>query len=234
MKNFAYLAVVSLICVTPTWAQRSDFEFAVSGVLAEKLEPGTQLGFWNPSPAVNGAHFSLDDLPITLPFQLYGGHHWHVSFYEPKGRHTLFSVILSADLFDKPRAINLKLDRPRPRIRPTFSHDGDFHFAAGITKRMRYSDLPRWSNEVDRLVPCRPPVMQIQRQADGVTIQESEMETGCWASLWWASIDDSIDLAPQTDLVLVVRYDSGGLFDTIETKLNFRFDKNRHRPWMAE
>ena len=109
-KSFAYLAVVSFICVTPTWAQRSDFEFALSGVLAEKLEPGTQLGFWNPSPAVHGAHFSLDDLPITLPFQQYAGHHWHVSFYEPKGRHTLFSVILSADLFDKPRAINLKFD----------------------------------------------------------------------------------------------------------------------------
>ena len=99
---------------------------------------------------------------------------------------------------------------------------------------MRYSDLPRWDNDVDRLIPCKPPVMQIQRQADGVTIQESEMEIGCWASRWWASIDGSIDLAAETDLVLVVRYDSGGLFDTIETKLSFRFDKNRHRRRMAE
>lgn len=54
------------------------------------------------------------------------------------------------------------------------------------------------------------------------------MKEGCMGSKWWAAIDPSLDLGDKTDLQFVVQYNSGGLWEPIETKLNFTYRKTDH------
>lgn len=67
--------------------------------------------------------------------------------------------------------------------------------------------------------------MSIVRVSDGRKVQESAMKEGCMGSKWWAAIDHSLDLGDKTDLCLAVRYNSGGLWEPIETKLHFTYHK---------
>ncbi len=93
---------------------------------------------------------------------------------------------------------------------------------------MRYSDLPHWDKDLKRLVATKRPVMSITRVSDGAKIQESEMEEGCMGSTWWAEIDRSFDLGKRVDLKLHVRYDSGGLWEPMETELSFTYHETLH------
>ena len=93
---------------------------------------------------------------------------------------------------------------------------------------MKYRDLPFWDKGLQRIVAAKPPVMTIIRVSDGVKVQESAMEDGCMGSKWFTYIDDSVDLGKRTDLQFIVRYDSGGLWEPIETKLDFTYHKARH------
>lgn len=210
-------------------AEPSDFEFTLSGVVADKLDPRTRLIFWNPVvDPKNWAQFSIADLPITLPAEQFGRRRWHVEFMSP-GEGGVLSVTLSAALFDRPRKINVKLDAPTPHIRPLFSFgDRDIMYFAGITRRMRYRDPPVWDSRRNKLVRSQPPVMRITRVADGAVLQEAPMESGCTASKWHAFIDDSVEIPNKTDLRFSVTYDSGGLFETITTTYDFTYHKGAH------
>ncbi len=226
------ILAVFFVYVSSACAQRSDFEFTVSGDLVDKLEPGTRVLIWSPVTETKPrwVRASIEDLPISVPFkQLNAGHNWVATFTSPKDRQPVFSIVLSPDLFDKPREINLKLDRPNPRIRPSALGRLNFQYYSAITQRMKYGDLPSWDKERQRLVAAKPPVMTIIRVSDGVKVQESEMEDGCMGSKWFTHIHDSVDLGKKTDLELSVRYDSGGLWELIETKLDFTYHKSRHR-----
>ena len=165
---------------------------------------------------------------MTLPFEDYHDHEWHVTFYSRTARNAWFSVTLSKDLFDQPSTIDVKLDRPSPRIEPAFAYHGDLYYAAWISERMRYSDLPYWDEKRGTLAASAPPTVQILRSSDGGKVQESKMQTGCWATKWWAFIDRSADLTEGTELLAVVHYDSGGLFDPIETRCRFTYQKSEH------
>ena len=91
----------------------------MSGDLAGKLEPDTRVLIWSPVTETNGAHFSIKDMPVAVPYkQLAAGHNWYASFVSPKQHAIVFSIGLDPALFDRPRRIDLRLDRPTPRIRP--------------------------------------------------------------------------------------------------------------------
>ena len=141
LATLALLVVALVICVTawnlagprlpPSLPQRTDFEFTVSGALASRLKPTTRFTFWNPDPKIKGGEFALADLPVTLPFEQYRNQYWHVNFHG-------FSVVLSCELFDEPRAIDLQLDRPHPRLELTSYYDADLHYEARITEQACY------------------------------------------------------------------------------------------------
>jgi hypothetical protein len=175
------------------------------------------------------ASFAIENLPARVPYkQLAAGHNWIVSFWSPTQRQTAFSIGLAPELFDKPRRIDLKLDRPNPCIRPSDVGRLQFEYYSGITQQMWYYDLPLWDRERQRIVAAKPPFMSITRISDSAKLQESAMKVGCMGSKWWAAVDRSFDLGEKTALQLLVRYDSGGLWDPIETKLDFAYDKKLH------
>jgi hypothetical protein len=232
MKPIAAALLILLGINPPALPDDSDFEFTVSGALAAKLEPDTAIQIWSPVTETrpDWALFSVKKLPYKVPFkQLHAGHIWLASFHSLSQREVVFSMGLSPDLFDKPRRIDLKLDPPKPRIRPGYLGRLDFWYYSGITQRMWYESLPFWDAKSQKLVKAKPPVMTILRASDGVILKQSAMEEGCMGSKWYARLDRSLDLGLKTELRLVVRYDSGGLWEPMETKLNFTYDKSRDR-----
>ena len=171
MRIILPILAVSFVYISSACAQRSDFEFNVSGDLADKLEPGTRVSIWSPviETRPRWVEFSIKDLPVSVPFkQLKAGHNWIATFTSPTKRRTVFSIVLSPELFGKPRKINLKLDRPTPRILPSTLGRLHFQYYSVITKRMKYRDLPFWDKKLQKIVAAKPPVMTIIRVSDGV------------------------------------------------------------------
>ena len=231
MKIILSVLALSFMYMQSAYAQRSDFEFTVSGDLTDKLEPGTHVLIWSPviETQPRWVTFSISDLPVSVPFkQIKAGHYWIATFTSSTENLTMFSIVLSPELFDKPRKINLKLDRPNPRIRPSDLGGLHFQYYSGITQRMKYRDLPFWDNKLQKIVAAKPPVMTIIRESDGVKVFESKMEDGCMGAKWFTFIDDSVNLGKRANLQVIVHYDSGGLWKPIETKLDFTYDKLRH------
>jgi len=185
MKTSAAALLVSLVGTCTAGAERADFKFTMSGDLVDKLEPRTRVLISSPvvETKPNWVSFSIEEMPVTVPFkQLEATHAWLVIFTSPTEHCRVFSIALSRDLFDRPRKIDLKLDRPCPRIRPSGLGRLKFQFHSGITQRMWYQDLPFWDKKRRRLVPAKPPRMSVTHVSDGTRIQDSEMELGCMGS----------------------------------------------------
>ena len=89
---------------------------------------------------------------------------------------------------------------------------------------MWYEKMPAWDHEKQRIIAAEPPTMSVIRVSDGRKLLESAMTTGCMGSKWWLE-RAACGLGDKTDLHLAVRYDSGGLWEPIETKLNFTYHK---------
>lgn len=228
MKQMLILLVVTLASRATAPAQDGNFQLKISGLLAEKIGPETELKFWYPaSDTSDWAEFKLSELPLTLPFEQFKGHDWHVNFVGDNHA-TIFSITLSRDLFDKPRTIDIKLDPPSPQIRPIFGITRDIRYTAAITKRMRYRSLPRWDNERDTFAASMPPAMTISAIGDGSTIYDGKLSDGCMGSRWFAIIDPKTTLRDGESYRMTVEYDSGGLFPAITTTLDFHFDAQRH------
>lgn len=103
--------------------EESRFEFTVTGDLVGKLEPDTRVVIWSGviETKPNWARFSVKDMPASVPYkQLAAEHIWIASFISPAQRRTVFSIGLARELFDKPRRIDLKLDRPTPHTTVRF------------------------------------------------------------------------------------------------------------------
>lgn len=228
MKTIA--AYTCLICLTGLnvgTAEETDFTLTVSGELAEKLPEDTRLYFWNPSTKTKAATLPLGESPLKLPCEHFRGHQWHVVFYRPKGD-LMFSVTLSEDLFDEPRAIEVLLNQPEPHIRPMFSFGGEAMYFAGITKRMRYRDLPVWDRVNDTFGKPVPPEMEVTRKSDGKVIHKAAMEDGCMATRWWAVLNRGIQLEHGETYRFSVHYDSRGLFPEKDTVTDFTYNENEH------
>ncbi len=207
--------------------QESGFRLKLSGLLANKLPPDTQLDFYTPfSDLPEGLTVGIDELPILLPFAEFEGQHWHVMFSSKAVRYS-FSVTLSKDLFDKPRVIDVKLDAPRPHIRPLFDLR-DIRYSAGITQRMEYRDLPFWDNELKTLGQARTPTMKIIALQGGNVIHNQPMGEVCAASRWFAFINPDVELTDGETYRMSVTYDSGGLFPTSATQCDFTYHSALH------
>jgi len=224
------LLAIALIVVSATAlaAEQPDFRLSVSGELADNLAPDTQLRFWYPTTDTSDwATFAIADLPLTLPFDQFKERQWHVRF-ESESAGSSFSVVLSQDLFDKPRLIDIKLDAPQPSIRPIFGFRRDVLYTPSITRRMLYHDLPQWDGESQSLTHSQPPIMVITSLRDGTIIYDGELFEGCMASGWLAIIDRNTDLRDGETYRMAVTYDSGGLFPPITTTRDFTYHVSLH------
>lgn len=226
--NYLHFTIALLLASSGALsAQESDFRVKLSGVLASKLSPDAQLFFSSPFSKTSPT-YAIAELPIRLPFEQFHGHHWHV-FFDSKKPRSSFSVTLSADLFDKPRVIDIKLDAPRPRIRPIFSLLGrDIKYSASISQRMEYRDLPYWDNKRQSLTRSRPPKMRIVALKNDRVIHDKEMGDSCMASKWFAFIDPDIKLNNGDTYRMSVTYDSGGLFPMVTTQRDFTYHEELH------
>ncbi len=227
MRSVVLTLIVVVTCSAPCAAQDEGFELCLSGKLAELLPDDTSLVFWHPSTKIDGATVAIANFPAHLPANQFTDKAWHVNFVSAN-QGPLFSMTLSADLFDKPRTIDLKLDRPSPHIIPTFFFGKNAKYFAGITKRMRYRDLPRWDHANDRFGRPATPKMIVTRLADGKLIHNAPMEDGCMASRWWAFLDKNIKLKDGVTYRFAVVYDSGGLFPVFETSKDFTYWSHLH------
>jgi len=227
MKHLPTTIAMLLISATAISAEETDFRLTVSGALASKLAPDTQLRLWTQFSKTS-ATCELAELHIVLPFEQFKGNYWHVLF-SSKATGSSFSVTLSDDLFDHPRVIDVKLDAPRPSIRPLFSLLGhDIRYAASITRRMEYRELPYWDGERQTLTGTRPPTMTIVALTDGAVIHDQPMGEGCVGAKWYAFIDRDIELVDGETYRMSVTYDSGGLFPTITTRFDFTYHSALH------
>lgn len=229
MKFLLVIIAVSLVATAKLSAQQTDFQLSVSGALAGKLPPDTQLKFWFPSnDTANWTEFAISDLPISLPFDQFKGHGWNVTFASERSRSS-FSVRLSKDLFDKPRLINIPLDRPHPLLRPVVTYQGPgAKYSAAITKRMHYDDLPQWDNERQSLTKSRPPKITIASIRNGTVVYDGPMVEGCMASRWFAYIEQPARLNDGETYRMTAIYDSGGLFPPITTTHDFTYHAELH------
>ncbi|MAP09555.1 MAG: hypothetical protein CMM00_12385 [Rhodopirellula sp.] len=204
------------------------FTLHLSGELAGKLSPDTQLCFWNTSADTsNRACYSIRDLPLTLPAEQFSGRQWHINFVSASTR-SHFSYTLSRDLFDTPRKIDVRLDVPEGHIRPIFGFARDVRYTALVTQRMRYRSLPCWDNESNTLTKPVIPAMTIRKLDDGTVIHDAEMGDGCMAARWFAYIDRVTSLVDGATYRMTVVYDSGGLFPTQTSNFDFTYHRELH------
>ncbi len=225
---FSLLVVFWANCV---FAQgRQNFEIVISGEIASKLEPGSSIsagttGSGKVPPC--GLTTTIEALPMQLPAKHFGGRWVQLTFGSPHPREKLFSILLSPDLFDKPRKINVRLAKPTPTIRP-FWGGRELKYTPSITKRMSYRDLPNWDAKTERLVPAKSPPVLKMSDSTGNLILSQEMGDGCMGAKWFTRLKDvSANDKPHT-FIFSVLYESGGLFEPIETNLRFEYDPELH------
>lgn len=226
-SGIGFFAVAYLMTWNQCHAQDENFEVTVSGQLASLLPDDTRLLFWNPIIEVKGGEYLLKDAPLSLPFEQFAGHQWHVEFWSDEdGR--LFSVTLSPDLFDRPRRINILLNQPIPHIRLILGSSNTVMYFAPITQRMRYRDLPVWDANQGKFATLHAPVMKAVQVQDGIVVHDAEMESGCMAIRWCTYLDHrTVFRSGETDH-FSVNYDSGGLFPEMETTFDFKYNPELH------
>ncbi|MBL8855171.1 MAG: hypothetical protein JNK57_14490 [Planctomycetaceae bacterium] len=228
MRTVSQLLIISLICCGIANAQDATFALRFDGVVAEKLAPSTTVRMWSPyydgKPSIV-KEYTASDFPREFDPAWLGMRGWIVEFRNDQG--ILFSIELSPDLFDEPREISVKLDAPRPLIRPVFAGPGDIRYTGNITQRIKYRDLPRIDGKTKQLMLSAKPILAIVDAQSGRELNRSEMHSGCLGFCWWSKF---LDYNPpdRTSLEFVVTYDSGGLFETIVTKRSFTFHQNLH------
>ena len=221
--------MLPLVFVLSASAQDENFRLVISGEVAEKLEAGSSVTV--ATIGTGKSHWAsmsttIEGLPLELPYKHFSGRTVWVNFFSPHPREMLFSVRLSASLFDRPRKINVLLNKPTPKILLGPGMTG-LGYRAAITKRMSYNDLPTWDSKAKRLVPSKsPPVLTMADRA-GQTVFTTELGDGCMGGKWYTGLFD----APHPDqpelFEFSVLYDSGGIFPPIETKLGFEYVPSR-------
>ena len=211
------------------------FELEITGALANKLPLDTTLRFVeNPDyKRIVSFELEIDDLPATLPIG-FSRRGCVVEFWSKVGpaEQKLFSVVLDRDLFDRFRVITLKLDKPTPEINADFDCWVTQRWSPNLTRRMRYLDLPWWNNKSQRLEPIPAmPKLVVTDLSNGEIVERCSLArqecnfTGHFAEL---AEKTTYSLRDGDTLEFSVEYDSGGLFDTTETKTTFKFNQGRH------
>ena len=211
------------------------FELEITGTLADKLPLNTTLRFVeNPDHRRTvSCELEVGDLPASLPTG-YSRRGCVVEFWSMVGasEQKLFSVVLDRDLFDSFCVITLKLDKPTPELNADFDFWATQRWSPNLTRRMRYLDLPWWNKKSQRLEPIpEMPKLAVVDVSNGEIVERCNLVrqecnfTGHFAEL---AEKTPYNLRDGDTLEFSVEYDSGGLFDTIETKTTFNFNKGRH------
>jgi len=143
----------------------------------------------------------------------------------------VFSVIVDRELFDEYRVITLKLDPPKPRLKPDWECWATQAWAANITQRMRYRELPYW----DQARGCFAPIPKMPEATvsfeGGSVLEKATLEKQqCLLDNLFASffIDDMPEIRSGDELVFSVVYGSGGLFDPIKSQFVLQYDEKKH------
>ena len=228
------LVVMLLVAIAAIVWKRSQpldhFEIVVSGHVASKFEPGIQMVIWSNDPS--GAFpvvCDLEDLPLKLEKEELLGKGCFVSFYRPGQKSAILSVKLSEALFDAPRRIDIKLDEPKPVLRPFVGNGLQFRYSANVSQRMAYYELPYWDAKLGRLTACpQGPRLKITDNRSGKAIQNTEMTSGCMGSRWFCSLSQDAIVNDGDQLMFSANYDSGGLFNDTPVKFVFDYQTSLH------
>lgn len=176
------LALLLLLSIGSAEEPRKVSQFKVSGPVAGKLPDDFEVTIW-PLGEDHGDAWPIREMPIRVPWERYG-HSYdgaadptavYVDFQNDSGGR-IMSVLLSRDLLDKPRTIDITLKRPSTFVKPAsiFGLFG-FRYHALISRRMQYSALPKWDGRNKEFLEPSPPVLRIYTAAESELLQESEM-----------------------------------------------------------
>lgn len=212
------------------------FELDVAGDFANKLPADTLLRIVeNPDgrPAVD-CEIKLTDLPTPLP-KSYSGRGCVVQFWSniDTEEQKLFSIFVDRDMFDEFRVITLRLDKPRPELNADLDFWATQRWSPVLTRRMRYLDLPWWNAETNRIEPIpEMPQLVVSDLKSGEILERCDLEhEQCNFDGYYAQIAEKQPhgLKDGDRLLFSVEYDSGGLFETIDTKSKFKYNRRRHK-----
>lgn len=215
----------------------AEFQFKLSGTVAGRLPDVCSVKvvpFWGEPPY---PVWHIDEMPFTLPrerLMYFNGQKnvpcaGYVLVGDRKGNR-IVGVQLSADLFDKPRMVDLVLERPKTFVRPAdVFGDFGFRYHALISQRMQYFLLPRWDAEKQEFLSPSAPFLRIYNADTTELLFESEMWGMCFGHGWATNrIDLPADMANKTQLDIVVTHDTGDLFGQLKTECSFTYSKNVH------
>ena len=212
------------------------FEIDVGGAFATKLPADTFLRIVeNPDhrPVVD-CEIKLCDLPTRLP-KAYSRRGCVVQFWSniDTEEKKLFSIFVDRNLFDEFRVITLKLDKPTPEINADLDFWATQRWSPVLTRRMRYLELPWWNAERNRLEPMpEMPQMIVSDSKNRRLVERCQLEREqCNFDGYYAQIAENQphNLQDGDGLLFSVEYDSGGLFEKIETKSEFKDNNRRHK-----
>lgn len=212
------------------------FEIDVDGVLVSKLPADTFLKIVeNPDhrPIVD-CEFKVSDLPAPLQ-KGYPRRGCVIEFWSDidSSEQKLFSVFVDRSLFDRFRVITVKLDEPTPELKADLDFWATQKWSPNLSRRMRYHELPWWNTETKRLEPIpKMPHLIVANPSNGEIVERCRLEheqcdfDGYYAQIFEASPHN---LQDGDTLLFSVEYDSGGLFETINTESKFKYNRRRHK-----
>ncbi len=224
-----FLVVVLAVSHTGT-AQESEETvlLKVSGSVAERLPGDTVVTVW--AAGKNRSYTSrIEEMPMTIPWRYFVRTDAReavpvgalVDFSNDEDERIL-AVLLSPDLFDQPRTIDIALNRPETFVKPAtvFIWPG-FRYHALISRRMQYSEVPRWDAKAKEFLKPSPPVLHIYQASTGTLLQKSEMRSMCFGCGWALGTDFPPDLPHGTELRIIVLHDTGDLFGELRTECSY-------------
>ncbi len=228
--------VVGLAMGHTCTAQESEetVRLKVSGSIAERLPEDTVVTV---SAARKDRSYTsrIEEMPMTIPWQYFvrsdatgsvpvGA---FIDFSNDEGERIL-AVLLSSDLFDRPRTVDVVLKRPETFVKPArgFIRPG-FCCHALISQRMQYSAVPRWDANRREFLKPSPPVLHIYRASTGALLRKSEMRSMCYGYGWALPTDFPPDLPHGTELRIVAVHDTGDLFGELRTECSYTHQRPR-------
>lgn len=222
--------VVALVGSNTSTAQESEEPvlLKVSDSAAERLPEDTVVTV---SAAGKDRRYAsrIGEMPMTIPWRYFVRSDATESV--PVGAFIDFSndederilaVLLSSDLFDRPRTVDIVLKRPETFVKPArgFIRPG-FRYHALISQRMQYSDVPKWDANTRKFLKPSPPVLHIYRASTGALLRKSEMRSMCYGYGWALPTDFPPDLPHGTELRIVVVHDAGDLFGELSAECSY-------------
>lgn len=226
-----FVALVSGATASATETEE-PVRIKVSGPIAERFPRDVLATVW--AAGKDSAPVRrIGDMPIQMPWQHFVRNDGKktapvgcfIDFADDK-HERIAAVRLSRDLFDTPRTIDVVLKRPETFVAPAsiFGIFG-FRYHALISRRMQYSDIPRWDAATQKFLKPAKPVLRIYRARTGVLLQQLTMRSMCYGDGWAVHADFPAELPHGAELRVVVLHDTGDLFGQLKAECSFTYKK---------